>query len=87
MDIPGSPHCAKSLLTCMGLYLELCQHCACLFHVHVFVQVRGIQEVGYFCKNSQYLCINSAVLQYTCRSHCEYAPLLDMTSFRSGGFY
>ncbi len=25
-----------------GLCLELCQHCACLFHVHVFVQVRGI---------------------------------------------
>ncbi len=38
--------------------LELCQHCACLFHVHVFIQVRGIEEVGYF----------------TCRSHCEYAP-------------
>ncbi len=32
----------------LGLCLELCQHCAC-FHVHVFVQVRGIQEVGYFC--------------------------------------
>ncbi len=28
-----------------GLYLELCQHCACLFHDHVFIQVRGIQEV------------------------------------------
>ena len=37
----------------LGLYLELCQHCACLFHGHVFVQVRGIQEVGHFCKNSQ----------------------------------
>ena len=38
----------------LGLCLELCQHCACLFH--------------------------------TCRSHREYALLLDMTSFRSGGF-
>ncbi len=41
------------------------------------------QEVEYFCK---YLCINSAVLYYTCRPHCKYALILDMTSFRSGGF-
>ena len=41
-----------------------------LFYAHVFVQVRGIQEVLY----------------YTCRSHCDYALLLDMTSFWSGGF-
>ena len=33
----------------LGLCLELCQHCV-FFHVHVFVQVKGIQEVGYFCK-------------------------------------
>ena len=37
----------------LGLCLELCQHCVCLLHVHVFIQVKGIQEVGYFCKNSQ----------------------------------
>ncbi len=69
------------------LGLELCQHCACLFHVHVFVQVRGIREVGYFCKSFlessylliKYLCINSAVLHYTCTSHHEYALLLDVT--------
>ncbi len=56
----------------LGLCLELCHECACLFHVHVLVQVKGIQEVEYF-RNS-------------CSSHCENAPLLDMTSFRSGGF-
>ena len=58
-----------------GLSLELCRHCACLFHVLIFVQVRGKQEVGY-----------SAVLDYICRSHLKDAPLLDMTTFRSGGF-
>ena len=30
----------------LGFCPELYQHCACLFHV--FVQVRGIQKVGYF---------------------------------------
>ena len=34
----------------------------------------------------KYLCINSAVLHYISRSHGEYAQLLDMTSFQSGGF-
>ncbi len=28
----------------LGLCRELCQHCACLFHVHIFVKVRGKQE-------------------------------------------
>ncbi len=27
----------------LGPCLEMCQHFACLFHVHVFVQVRSIQ--------------------------------------------
>ncbi len=65
----------------LGLCLELCQHCACLFYVHVYVQVRGILEVGYHLL-LKYLCINSAVLHYICRSHRENALLLDMTSLR-----
>ncbi len=83
---PSIPHHTHIVNPWPGAYLELCQHCACLFHGHVFVQVRGIQEVGYFCMNSQIITCNSAVLHYICRSHREYAPLLDMTSFRSGGF-
>ena len=78
----------------LGLCLELCRNCAC----SCFRQGQG-QDVSYriekvfslFLELSylliKYLCINSAVLHYTCRSHREYAPLLDMASFPSGGFF
>ncbi len=51
----------------LGLCLELCQHCACLFHVHVFVQVRSIQEVEYFCKNFQIITCKVSFNQLSCQ--------------------
>ncbi len=32
------------------------------------------------------LCMSISSLHHTCKSHCAYAPLLDMTPFWSGGF-